>query len=133
LPCLWLRGSAFWFYPLFKELGVTPASKLVDLPGGTEVLVAGVRCATHTPPMRSGKRVVFLSLDDGSGPVANVVFFHDAQAQIGAPVFRTHYALIRGRCPLRSWMIGSPGARRDVATGGLAASAARGGFTDFSW
>ena len=47
--------------------------------------------------MRSGKRVVFLSLDDGSGPVSNVVFFHDAQAAIGAPVFRTHYALIRGR------------------------------------
>ncbi|MFC5931929.1 hypothetical protein [Cryobacterium melibiosiphilum] len=47
--------------------------------------------------MRSGKRVVFLSLDDGSGPVSNVVFFHDAQAAIGAPVFHTHYALIRGR------------------------------------
>ncbi|WP_104195030.1 DNA polymerase III subunit alpha [Cryobacterium sp. M25] len=85
------------FYLLFKELGVTPASELVNLPGGTEVLVAGVRRATHTPPMRSGKRVVFLSLDDGTGPVSNVVFFHDAQAQIGAPVFRTHYALIRGR------------------------------------
>jgi len=81
------------FYPLFTELGVTPASELVNLPGGTEVLVAGVRRATHTPPMR----VVFLSLDDGTGPVSNVVFFHDAQAKIGAPVFRTHYALIRGR------------------------------------
>ncbi|TFC29432.1 hypothetical protein E3O53_13585 [Cryobacterium sp. TMT2-18-3] len=77
------------FYPLFKELGVTPASELMKLPGGTEVLVAGVRRATHTPPMRSGNRVVFLSLDDGTGPVFNVVFFHDAQAQIGAPVFRT--------------------------------------------
>ncbi|TFC67780.1 MULTISPECIES: hypothetical protein [unclassified Cryobacterium] len=85
------------FYPLFKELGVTPASELVNLPGGTEALVAAVRRATHTPPMRSGKRVVFLSLDDGSAPVSNVVFFHDAQAAIGASVFRTHYALIRGR------------------------------------
>ncbi|TFB63463.1 hypothetical protein E3N86_04595 [Cryobacterium sp. Hz7] len=80
----------------FKELGVTPASELVNLPGGSEVLVAGVRRATHTPPMRSGKRVVFLSLDEGSGLVSNVVFFHDAQAAIGA-VFRTHYVLIRGR------------------------------------
>ncbi|TFC24316.1 hypothetical protein E3O53_14795 [Cryobacterium sp. TMT2-18-3] len=26
-----------------------------------------------------------------------MVFFHDAQAAIGAPVFRAHYALIRGR------------------------------------
>ena len=47
--------------------------------------------------MRDGKRVVFVSLDDGSGPVSNIVFFNDAQAAIGAPVFRTHYALIRGR------------------------------------
>ncbi|MEC5149914.1 DNA polymerase III subunit alpha [Cryobacterium sp. GrIS_2_6] len=85
------------FHPLFKELGVTPASQLINLPGGTEVLVAGVRRATNTPPMRDGRRTVFVSLDDGSGPVSNVVFFHDAQAQIGAPVFRTHYALIRGR------------------------------------
>ena len=76
---------------------IRPPSELVNLPVGTEVLVAGVRRATHTPPMRSGKRVVFLSLDDGSGPVSNVVFFHDAQAAIGASVFRTHYALIRGR------------------------------------
>ncbi|KGJ77577.1 hypothetical protein GY21_07315 [Cryobacterium roopkundense] len=79
------------------ELGVTPASELINLPGGSDVLIAGVRRATHTPPMRSGKRVVFLSLDDGSVPVSNVVFFHDAQAAIGAPVFHTHYVLIRGR------------------------------------
>ncbi|MET0954481.1 MAG: DNA polymerase III subunit alpha, partial [Cryobacterium sp.] len=57
------------FYPLFAELGVTPASQLATLPGGTEVLLAGVRRATNTPPMRGGRRVVFVSLDDGTGPV----------------------------------------------------------------
>lgn len=85
------------FYSLFKELGVTPASKLLDLPGGTEVLVAGVRRASHTPPMRSGRRTVFLSLDDGSGPIANVVLFDEAQARAGQKLFRTHFALIRGK------------------------------------
>ena len=55
------------FYPLFKELGVRPASELVNLPGGIDSLVAGVRRATHTPPMRSGT------------------------------VFHTHYVLIRER------------------------------------
>ncbi|TFD53940.1 DNA polymerase III subunit alpha [Cryobacterium frigoriphilum] len=84
------------FYPLFAELGVTPASKLGDLPGGTEVLIAGVRRATNTPPMRDGRRVVFVSLDDGTGPVSNVVFFHDAQERIGGAVFQTNYLLVRG-------------------------------------
>ena len=32
------------------------------------VLVAGVKVATQTPPIRSGRRVVFLTLDDGTGP-----------------------------------------------------------------
>jgi error-prone DNA polymerase len=85
------------FYPLFAELKVTPASKLATLPGGTEVLLAGVRRATNTPPMRGGRRVVFVSLDDGTGPVSNVVFFHDAQERIGGGVFQTDLMLVRGR------------------------------------
>ncbi|HSP52659.1 MAG TPA: DNA polymerase III subunit alpha, partial [Cryobacterium sp.] len=85
------------FHPLFAQLGVTPASRLQDLPGGTEVLIAGVRRATNTPPMRNGRRVVFVSLDDGTGPVSNVVFFHDAQERVGGRVFATHYLLVRGR------------------------------------
>ncbi|WP_297373550.1 DNA polymerase III subunit alpha [Cryobacterium sp.] len=85
------------FYPLFAELRVTPASELATLPGGTEVLLAGVRRATNTPPMRNGRRVVFVSLDDGTGPVANVVFFHDAQERIGGGVFQTELMLVRGR------------------------------------
>ncbi|MGY4856533.1 DNA polymerase III subunit alpha [Cryobacterium sp. AP23] len=85
------------YYPLFAELGVTPASELATLPGGTDVLLAGVRRATNTPPMRGGKRVVFVSLDDGTGPVSNVVFFHDAQERIGGAVFQTDLMLVRGR------------------------------------
>jgi len=85
------------FHALFNELGVTPASQLGSLPGGTEVLIAGVRRATNTPPMRGGRRVVFVSLDDGTGPVSNVVFFHDAQERVGGQVFATNYMLVRGR------------------------------------
>ena len=85
------------FHDLFREIGVTPASKLLELPGGTEVLVAGVRRATHTPPMRNGTgRVVFCSIDDGTGPVTQVVFFNDTQKLIGAAAFRTTYMLVRG-------------------------------------
>lgn len=83
------------FHPLFRKLGVVPAKNLVDLPNGSEVLIAGVRRATNTPPMRSGHRVVFVSLDDGTG-VSNTVFFPDAQERIKNKVFRTNYMLVRG-------------------------------------
>lgn len=83
------------FYDLFRELGVTPARDLLDLPGGTDVLVAGVRRATNTPPMRNGRRTVFVTLDDGTG-LANLVFFPDAQDRIKNKVFRTTYMLVRG-------------------------------------
>lgn len=84
------------FYDLFRRLGVTPASKLLGLSGGSEVLVAGVRRATNTPPMRSGRRTVFVTVDDGTG-LAHVVFFDDAQEAIGAKTFRTQYLLVRGK------------------------------------
>ena len=83
------------FYPLFRELGVTPARDLLSLPSGSEVMVAGVRRATNTPPMRNGRRTVFVSLDDGTG-LSNLVFFPDAQARIKNKIFRTNYMLVRG-------------------------------------
>src|SRR4051812_16433518 len=46
-----------------------------------EILVAGVKVATQTPPIRSGRRVVFLTLDDATGPV-DATFFEDALAQL---------------------------------------------------
>ncbi|MDQ4047163.1 MAG: OB-fold nucleic acid binding domain-containing protein, partial [Actinomycetota bacterium] len=61
----------------------------------TEVLVAGVRVATQTPPMRGGRRVVFISIDDGTGCVDSV-FFHEAQEQAGPLLFGTRLLLIRG-------------------------------------
>jgi error-prone DNA polymerase len=45
--------------------------------------------------MRGGRRVVFISVDDGTGCVDSV-FFHEAQEQAGALVFGTRLLLIRG-------------------------------------
>ena len=58
-------------------------------------LVAGVRIATQTPPMRGGRRVVFISIDDGTGCVDSV-FFHEAQEKAGPLLFGTRLLLIRG-------------------------------------
>ena len=47
-------------------LGVTRAPDLLRCRSQAEVLVAGVKVATQTPPIRSGRRVVFVTLDDAT-------------------------------------------------------------------
>lgn len=81
--------------PLLRRLGVTRASELLGLRNGTEVLVAGVRVATQTPPMRGGRRVVFVSVDDGTGCV-DCTFFHEAQQRSGPFLFGTRLLLMHG-------------------------------------
>ncbi|CAD6015791.1 DNA polymerase III alpha subunit (plasmid) [Agreia sp. COWG] len=84
------------YRPLLDSLGVINAADLVSLPNKTEVIVAGVRVATQTPPMKSGKRVVFISLDDGTG-CSDATFFDEAQQRSGPLLFGTRLLLIRGR------------------------------------
>lgn len=84
------------FQQMLDELGVVRASELVNLRSNTEVLVAGVRVATQTPPMRSGKRVVFISLDDGTG-CADATFFDEAQRRCSQLLFQNRLLLISGK------------------------------------
>jgi error-prone DNA polymerase len=77
------------------HLTITQAAELLHLRNGTEVLVAGVRVATQTPPMRGGKRVVFISVDDGSGCI-DATFFDDTQQRTGPLLFSTRMLLIHG-------------------------------------
>ena len=83
------------YRPLLDELGVTPAAELLELRNRTEVMVAGVRVATQTPPMRSGKRVVFVSVDDGTG-CADAAFFEEAQQHTGSALFNSKLLVIAG-------------------------------------
>jgi len=61
----------------------------------SEVFVAGVKVATQTPPVRSGRRVIFLTLDDATGPV-DCTFFDDAQGPFAGTVFSSWLLLVRG-------------------------------------
>jgi error-prone DNA polymerase len=84
------------FYAGFLDaLGVTRAADLSRCRSRSEVLVAGVKVATQTPPIRSGRRVVFLTLDDGSGP-ADATFFEDVQGPYAATVFHSWLLVVRG-------------------------------------
>ena len=79
----------------FSAIGVTRARDLPRCRNRAEVLVAGVKVATQTPPIRSGRRVVFITLDDATGPV-DATFFEDAQAGYAATVFHSWLLVVRG-------------------------------------
>jgi error-prone DNA polymerase len=83
------------YVPLLRDLGVTPARDLLGCRNGQRLLVAGVKVATQTPPVRSGRRVVFVTLDDSTGPV-DATFFEDAQVGYATTLFHSWLLLIRG-------------------------------------
>jgi error-prone DNA polymerase len=94
-------------HSFLAELGAVPAKALRGTRHGQTVLVAGAKGATQTPPIRSGRRVIFTTLDDGTGLV-DCAFF-DAPAGPGGPegapsplaacahtVFHSFLLLVRG-------------------------------------
>ncbi|WP_030255677.1 MULTISPECIES: DNA polymerase III subunit alpha [Streptomyces] len=84
-------------HPLLDELGVTPSHLLREQPAGATVLVAGAKVAIQTPPMRSGRRTIFVSLDDGSkGGQVDLTYFDDTHEQAAYPLFHHFLLLARG-------------------------------------
>jgi error-prone DNA polymerase len=72
--------------PFLEQIGVTWSRELLGRRSGSRLLVAGVKVATQTPAVRSGRRVVFLSLDDSTGPV-DLTLFPDSQGRFARTVF----------------------------------------------
>jgi error-prone DNA polymerase len=98
LDILGLDASAHiidFYAPMLEELGVTRSGQLLGQRSRAELWVAGVKVATQTPPVRSGRRVVFLTLDDSTGPV-DATFFEDVQGPYAATVFHSWMLLVRG-------------------------------------
>lgn len=84
-------------HPFLEELGVTSATRLRQARHGATVLVAGIRAATQTPPIRSGRRVIFTTLDDGSSAgLIDLAFFEDSHPRCAATVFHSGLLLVRG-------------------------------------
>ena len=83
------------YAPFLDELGITRSAELLSRRSHSEILIAGVKVATQTPPIRSGRRVVFLTLDDSTGPV-DATFFEDAQGSYATTVFHSWLLVVRG-------------------------------------
>ncbi|MFJ8666968.1 DNA polymerase III subunit alpha [Streptomyces sp. NPDC093600] len=82
-------------HAFLRELGVVSAKRLREAPHGQTVLVAGAKAATQTPPIRSGRRVIFTTLDDGTGLV-DLAFFDDSHEACAHTVFHSWLLLVRG-------------------------------------
>ncbi|WP_116209418.1 DNA polymerase III subunit alpha [Streptomyces olivoreticuli] len=85
---------------LLKEIGATDAAHLTTLLPGQRVLVAGVRASTQTPPIPSGRRIIFVTLEDGSGFV-DLAFFEDSHEACAHTIFHSGLLLVRGTVQAR--------------------------------
>ncbi|MDB1089099.1 DNA polymerase III subunit alpha [Streptomyces sp. ACA25] len=120
-------------HDFLRELNVLTARSLRQARHGETVLVAGAKAATQTPPIRSGKRVVFTTLEDSTGLI-DCAFFDDSHGACAHTLFHSWLLLVRGvvqrRGPRAFSVVGA--AAWDLAelvelrrTGGLDAVAAR--------
>ena len=84
------------FYSEFlNQIGAIRSCDLLQQRSKSSVLVAGVKVALQTPPVRSGKRVMFLTLDDGYG-CSDATFFEDAQRSYAEVLRNSWLLLVRG-------------------------------------
>ena len=75
----WLRGQGF-----------LSAQELRKRPSGNLIAIAGEVIIVHTPPMRDGRRVIFITLEDETG-LMDLAIFPDkqagnSQAALGSPI-----------------------------------------------
>jgi error-prone DNA polymerase len=90
------RHIATFYEPLFRDLGVTPAEDVWRCRADEWVMVAGVKVASQTPAIRSGQRIIFLTLDDGTGPL-EVTVFESVQPKVAKTVFHAFAMAVWGQ------------------------------------
>ena len=89
------RHLVSFFEPLLADLGVTRSADLHRRRSDQRVMVAGVKVASQTPAIRSGQRIIFLTLDDATGPV-DVTVFESVQPKVAKTVFHSYVLAVVG-------------------------------------
>jgi error-prone DNA polymerase len=80
--------------------GFTRIKDLSPLPAGKAVKIAGSVIRYQTPPTHTGKRVVYIIMEDGTG-VADVTVFNDVQERCGKYLFRSGWLEVQGKIQRR--------------------------------
>jgi error-prone DNA polymerase len=89
------RHLVSFFEPLLADLGVMRSRDLHRCRSDERVMVAGVKVASQTPAIRSGQRIIFLTLDDATGPV-DVTVFESVQPKVAKTVFHSFVLAVVG-------------------------------------
>jgi error-prone DNA polymerase len=90
------RHIASFYGPLFRDLGVTSAEDVWRCRADQWVMVAGVKVSSQTPAIRSGQRIIFVTLDDGTGPL-EVTVFESVQPKVAKTVFHAFAMVVWGQ------------------------------------
>ena len=78
------------------EQGIVTARQLLNMPGGKRVRLSGLLIIVHTPPTKSGKRVMFLTLEDETG-LWDAVVFSRVQKDFARTIYTSELLTIEGR------------------------------------
>jgi error-prone DNA polymerase len=81
---------------ILRKQNVVTSSNLRRIPSGSKVRVSGMLILVHTPPTKSGKRVMFLTLEDETG-VFEVVVFSKAQDRFARIILTSEVLTLEGR------------------------------------
>ena len=90
------RHVASFYEALFRDLGVTSSEDVWRCRADEWVMVAGVKVASQTPAIRSGQRIIFLTLDDGTGPL-EITIFEGVQPKVAKTVFHAFAMVVWGQ------------------------------------
>jgi error-prone DNA polymerase len=80
---------------LAAKVNLVSSGNLRKQRSGAIVYVVGVKVAVQTPPVRSGNRVAFLTLEDSAGPI-DLAFFEAVQQKYAQPIFNSWLVLAAG-------------------------------------
>ena len=84
-----------FYHHFLSALKVVRAADLLSHRSRTPLLLAGVKVALQSPPVRSGRRVIFITLDDGTG-CSDATFFEDTQLHSGRTLYHSKLLIVHG-------------------------------------
>jgi DNA polymerase III alpha subunit len=86
--------------PVLNTQGIVTARKLRSIPSGRWVKVSGLLVIAHTPPTKSGKRVMFLTMEDETG-LWDAVVFTEAQQKFARVIYTSELLTLEGKLQRR--------------------------------
>ena len=81
--------------PELSRRGFVPAAGLKRLSSGQTVKIIGMKVLVHAPPTRSGRRVMFVTLEDETG-LADAAVFPETQAASASGILTSEVAALEG-------------------------------------